>query len=112
MQAHVSTRQESTAVLAHATGGTLSSGHVDTLAAGSALLLGGIDDALLDITGEGEEGLFHVDVALCRDLHEGDAEFVSQSLALGGGDSALLFPVTFVADEDLVDAFGGMLFDV
>jgi hypothetical protein len=29
-----------------------------------------------------------------------------------GGDCALLFPVTLVANEDLVDAFGRMLLDV
>jgi len=29
-----------------------------------------------------------------------------------GADGALFFPVAFVADEDLVDAFGGVLFDV
>lgn len=28
------------------------------------------------------------------------------------GDGTLLFPVAFVADEDFVDAFCGMLFDV
>ena len=31
---------------------------------------------------------------------------------MGGGYGAFLFPVAFVADEDLVDAFGGVLFDV
>jgi hypothetical protein len=31
---------------------------------------------------------------------------------LGGGDCAFFFPVAFVADEDFVDAFRGVLFDV
>jgi hypothetical protein len=33
-------------------------------------------------------------------------------LALLGADDALFFPVAFVADEDFVDAFRGVLFDV
>ena len=71
-----------------------------------------IDDALLDIRRQAEKGLFHVDVAFGRDFHEGDAELVGQGLALLGGDGALLFPVAFVADEDFVHAFGGVLLDV
>lgn len=78
------------------------------------LLLGllGVDDALLDVRGEGEEGLFHVDVGLGADLHEGDAELVGERLALLRRHRALLLPVAFVADEDLVDALGGVLLDV
>lgn len=33
-------------------------------------------------------------------------------MALFCGDGALLFPVALVADEDLVDALGGVLLDV
>jgi hypothetical protein len=33
-------------------------------------------------------------------------------LALGGADDAFFFPVALVADEDFVDAFAGVLFDV
>lgn len=42
------------------------------------LLLGllGVDNALLDIAGEAIERLLDVDVALSRDLHEGDAQLV------------------------------------
>lgn len=78
------------------------------------LLLGllGVDDALLDISGQAEEGLLHVDVGLCADLHEGDAELVGERLALLRRDRALLFPVALVADQDLVDALGGVLLDV
>ena len=64
-----------------------------------------IDDALLDVRCEAVEGLVHVDVALGADLEERDAEFVGEGLALFCGDGALLLPVAFVADEDLVDAF-------
>ena len=80
--------------------------------AGSLVGAGTVDEALLDIRGERVEGLVDVDVALGRDLEEGDAEFVGEGLALFCGDGALLFPVALVADEDLVDAFGGVLLDV
>jgi hypothetical protein len=33
-------------------------------------------------------------------------------LTLLCGDGALLFPITLVANEDLVDALGGMLLDI
>jgi hypothetical protein len=71
-----------------------------------------VDQPLLDVGGQAVEGLVDVDVALCRDLEEGDTEFVRERLAALGRDGALLFPVALVADEDLVDAFGGMLLDV
>jgi hypothetical protein len=71
-----------------------------------------VDQPLLDVAGQRVESLVDVDVALGRDLQEGDTEFVGESLALFCGDGALLFPVAFVANEDLVDAFGGVLLDV
>lgn len=71
-----------------------------------------IDNALLDIAREVEEGLFDIDVRLGRDFHEGDAKFIGEGLALLDGNSALLLPVALVADEDFVDAFGGVLLDV
>jgi len=71
-----------------------------------------INDSLLDIRCQTVEGLLDVDVALGGDFHEGDAELVGQLLSFLRGDHAFLFPVAFVADEDLVDAFGGVLFDV
>lgn len=76
------------------------------------LVLGRVDEALLDVGGEGVEGLVDVDVALGGDLEEGDAELVGEGLALLGADNALLLPVALVADEDLVDALGGVLFYV
>lgn len=72
----------------------------------------GVDDALLDLAREGVEGLFDVDVALGRDLHERDAELVGQRLALFGRHRPLLLPVALVADQDLVHALGGVLLDV
>jgi len=71
-----------------------------------------IDQPRLDIRCERVEGLVNVDVALCADLEEGDAEFVCKRLALFCGNCALFFPVALVANEDLVDAFGGVLLDV
>lgn len=82
------------------------------LGSGGLIRPGSIDKALLDIAGEAVKRLVDVDVALGRDLEEGDAEFVGEGLALFCGDGALLFPVALVADEDLVDAFGGVLLDV
>lgn len=103
----------SAAVLSHTACGIALAGiYVDTRVACGGLLLGGIDDTFLNVRGEGEKGLFDVDVALCADFHKGDAEFVSKGLALGGGDGALLFPVTLVADQDLVYAFGCVLLDI
>jgi hypothetical protein len=71
-----------------------------------------IDQPLLDVARQRVESLVDVDVALSRDLQERDAEFVGEGLALFCGDGALLFPVALVADEDLVDAFRGVLLDV
>jgi hypothetical protein len=99
-----------TAVLAHTTSG-LSTIDVDWWLLLLLRLLG-VDDALLDVACEAEEGLLDVDVWLSADLHEGNAKLVGERLALLGGDCALLFPVTLVANEDLVDAFGRMLLDV
>lgn len=71
-----------------------------------------IDQPLLDIAGQAVKGLVNVDVALCRDLEEGDSELVSESLALFCRDSALLFPIALVTNEDLVDTLGGVLLNV
>jgi hypothetical protein len=71
-----------------------------------------INQPLLDVARQRVEGLVDIDVALSRDLQERDAEFVGEGLALFCGDGALLFPVALVADEDLVDAFRGVLLDV
>jgi hypothetical protein len=71
-----------------------------------------VNKALLDIACEAVKCLIDVNVALSRDLEEGDAELVSKRLALFCRDGALFFPVALVADEDLVDTFGGVLLDV
>lgn len=71
-----------------------------------------VDQPLLDIAGQAIKGLVNVDVALCRDLEEGDSELISQSLALFCRDGALLFPIALVTNEDLVDTLGGVLFNV
>ncbi len=73
------------------------------------IFAGGVDDALLDVAGEAEEGLLDVDVALRRDLHERYAQLVRQRLPLLGRDGALLLPVAIVAYDDLVDALGRVL---
>lgn len=69
------------------------------------LRLLGVDQALLDIAGQTEERLFNVDVGFGRHLHERYAQLICQCLALFCAHRSLLFPVTLVADEDLVDAF-------
>lgn len=76
------------------------------------LWLLGIHDALLDVAGKTVKGLFHVDVALGRNLHEGDSKLVCQRLSLLGRHGSLLFPIALVANQDLVDALGRVLLDV
>ena len=65
-----------------------------------------------DLPREREERLLDALVDLCGGLHELDAELVGELAALLLGDGALLGPVGLVADEDLVDALGGVLLDV
>lgn len=71
-----------------------------------------VNQPLLDIASQAVKGLVNIDVALCRDLEERNAELVSEGLSLFCRDGALLFPVTLVADKDLVDALGGVLLNV
>jgi hypothetical protein len=99
-----------TAVLAHTTSG-LSAVDIDR---GLLLLLRllGVDNALLDVAREAEESLFDVDVWFRADFHEGNAELVRKRLTLFSGHCSLLFPITFVANKDLVDAFSRVLLDV
>jgi hypothetical protein len=59
-----------------------------------------------------EKGLLDTFVNFRRGFHELDAELVSEGFALLLRYSAFICPVAFVADEDLVHAFRGMLFDV
>lgn len=97
------------ALVAHATVGTLA----DVDARGSSrVVLGAVDQSRLDIGGQAVECLVDVDVALGRDLEEGDAELVGEGLALLCRDDALVLPVALVADQDLVDALGSVLLDV
>ena len=76
------------------------------------LRLLGVDDALLDVACKAEEGLLDVDVRFRANLHEGNAELVGKGLTLLGRNGALLFPVTLVANQDLVDALGRVLLNV
>ena len=71
-----------------------------------------VNQSLLNIRCKRVKGLVDVNVALGRDLEKGDAEFVGERLALFCRDGALLLPVALVANENLVNAFGGMLLDV
>lgn len=101
------------AILAHPATCLLTT-DVHALLAALLLLLRllGIHNPLLDVARQREEGVLDIDVGLGRNLHEWDAELVRERLALFGGDGALLFPVAFVTDEDLVHAFGCVLLDV
>lgn len=71
-----------------------------------------VDDPSFDIARETEERFFDVDVALRTDLEKRDSELVCKCLSLFCAHGALLFPVTLVADKDLVDALGCVLFNV
>lgn len=77
----------------------------------SMVALGGIH-TLLDVRCKAVEGLLDVDVILCRHLQKGDAKLISQLLALLGGNSPLLLPVTLVSNQDLVNPLAGVLLDV
>ncbi len=65
-----------------------------------------------DAPGKCEERLLDALVDFRRGLHELDAELVGELAALLLGHRALVRPVRLVADEDLVHAFRGVLFDV
>lgn len=84
--------------------------YTDPLVAGLFRL--GIIHDLLDLGGQSVESLVHIDVVLGRDLEEWDSQLVGQCLALFGRHSALFLPVTFVANENLVDALARMLLDI
>lgn len=63
-----------------------------------ALIPRAVHKALLDVGGEAVEGLVDVDVALCADLEERNAQLVGELLAALRADGALLLPVALVAD--------------
>lgn len=71
-----------------------------------------IDKSLLDVGRERVKCLIDVDVTLCGDFEERNAEFVGEGLATLCADGALLLPIALVSDEDLIDAFGCVLLDV
>jgi hypothetical protein len=98
---------------------------------------GGIDQFLFDITGistvgdrfegnglevvvigvggvpsEREECFFDVDIGFCACFNEWDTKFLGECSALIFRDYAFLGPVAFIPDEDFMDSFCGMLFDV
>lgn len=68
--------------------------------------------AFLDIRGKVIKCLLDVDVVLGRNFEERDLELIGKFLALLGSDGSFLFPVTLVPDQDLVNAFAGMLLHV
>jgi hypothetical protein len=98
-----------TALLPRLVGPTLVQRYV--ILRGCSLLLR-IYESFLDVARQAEEGRFDIDVRFCRNLEEGDAKLVCEGLTLFGGYGALLFPVAFIADEDLVDPFARVLLDV
>lgn len=67
---------------------------------------------LLDVGCKAVKRLFNVDVVLGGNLEERNAKLIGKLLTLLGGDRSFLFPITLVADEDLVYAFAGMLLHV
>ena len=99
-------------VLPQTTSRTSACADLDTR--GSGLLRGllGVDDAFLDFASEAVEGFLDIDVALGRDFHERNAELVGEGLALFRRDGAFLFPIAFVTNQNLVDAFAGVLLNV
>lgn len=71
-----------------------------------------IHDSLLDIACQAVKCLVNVDVALGRDLHERYSQFVGECLPLLSRNCSLLFPVTLVTDQNLVDTLGRVLLNV
>ena len=65
-----------------------------------------------DSPGESEEGLFDAVVDFGRSLHESDAKLIGKLSTLVHGDRPFVRPIRFVTNENLIDAFGRMLFDV
>jgi hypothetical protein len=73
----------------------------------------GLSKPLLDVTGNGEKNLLHVEVRLGTSFEKLDAIFISQSLPLRCRYSPLtLIHISLVANQDLVDIVRGMLLNV
>lgn len=64
--------------------------------------------ALLNLAGHGQESLLDVGGVLGRGLEEGDAQAVGELLSDGVLDDLLVGHIALVADEKLVDTFGGV----
>lgn len=80
--AHGAPRNSPVSLAAFASGAALALvTDVDT-GAGGLIVLGAVDETLLDIGGKAVEGLVNVDVALGGNLEEGDSQFVGQGLSL------------------------------
>ena len=73
---------------------------------------GRVDESRLDFACQVEEGFLDVGIRLGRRLNVRNAELLGQLFALLGGDRSLLLPIRLVANQNLGDAFAGMLLDV
>ena len=71
-----------------------------------------IAQSLLDIRCQTIEGLLNIDIALGRDLEEGNSQLICQLLSSFRRNRPFLLPVAFVADEDFLHSFGRVLLDV
>lgn len=66
----------------------------------------------IDAPRQGEKCLLDTLVNLCTGLQEADAKLIREFAALLFGDGLLLDPIRLVANKNLVDTLGGVLFDV
>lgn len=73
---------------------------------------GRIYESRLDLSSQMEEGFLDVGIRLGRRLDIRHTELFGKLFCLLYRHDPLLFPVRLVADEDLGDAFAGVLFDV
>lgn len=71
-----------------------------------------VDDALFNVGRKAIKRLLDVDVALGRHLHEGNTQLVGELLTSLHRHRPLFLPVAFISDQNLVDAFGGVLLDI
>lgn len=60
------------------------------------------DQSVLDVRGDGDEGLLHVQVLLRGSLVEVNVVLLGQSLALLVRDCPLVLAIALVADQDLI----------
>lgn len=69
-------------------------------------------DDCVDMPGECEERILDAIIDLCRGLHELNTKLIGEFAPLLLCDGALVCPVRLVADKNLVDSFGSVLFNV